>query len=758
MGLLEKAYKYKQQINSQGKETLIDRIKGPAETEFISENVEAGVYESGAEAKPDNDESVEMVQVDEIKDAAEDENMKDVKDSGIGEEQEQLSDSDIVSLSDADLKEFVEMGTEVTTSTEKTAPESKNENIIEQDEELFSLPESDDTSPLDVLKKQKEEPKTAVQHQIHGADEKETALPERSGYALAENEPFGVEDDPSSALDAGDVPTLTEAGEPAELMAGKKKEDEVVEPAKEESTIRDMEPESFGENDMMKAADAGERPRNEEAGDVDEQPVKRDKKFQDFIVLYEIGKEILRSETRRDLYDVVLFSIMGQIGASSSSILIGDVNNENRWIVGDSRGVTIRNKELFFECSEGIMMQIIGGKKIIDLDEYKNQQMYKDEYYKFVSIDGRLVSPLNYNGTVIGAVVMGDKITIGDYNDEEKDFILAVSEVSAIALHKITLMEKLQQENVRHKSELELIEYVDSLQYRMLGDTNLQRFGDMLKAQFGELGIVSYGVFIKDDRNDEYSIIYGDSDDVVHLREYNHSFPYNHPFIEFIKELKDDFIADDFRRMKIISDAFNEKQLRMMSRFWLYPFKLGVHLEGFVLVTYISDEGREREIQSMLSRLTKILFPYITSIKKYDLRELMYLDYIDPVLKRVDRELENARNLQIPLTLVLFSIKNFKRYYSIYGIAEAKKIILMFEDIIRSRLSDHDFSVRIDRSKILIILPGKNKRYSVPLANTIRNEILQNFKKKEMQLLVTFLTAEYPEDGEDLNSLLDSID
>jgi hypothetical protein len=55
-------------------------------------------------------------------------------------------------------------------------------------------------------------------------------------------------------------------------------------------------------------------------------------------VLYEIGKEILRSETRRDLYDVVLFSIMGQIGASSSSILIGDVNNENRWIVGDSRG------------------------------------------------------------------------------------------------------------------------------------------------------------------------------------------------------------------------------------------------------------------------------------------------------------------------------------------------------------------------------------------------------------------------------------
>ncbi len=756
MGLLEKAYKYKQQINSQGKETLIDRIKGPAETEFISENVEAGEYESRPDNKTGGNEPVEMIQVDEVNDGVEVGNMKDERAGSIGEEQ--LSDSDIVSLSDDDLKEFVEMEPEATAAGEHPEGESRNENIIDKDEDIFSLPKSDDTSPLDVLKKQKEEPKATIQPQPHIKDEKESAVPRRSGYAVADNEAFGVEDDPSAAFKTAEVADMPEAVEAPEMVADKNSEDKVAEQVTEESIIRNTAYEPAGDIDSRKVVDARERPQTEAAAEADEQHVKRDKKFQDFIVLYEIGKEILRSETRRDLYDVVLFSIMGQIGASSSSILIGDVNNESRWIVGDSRGVTIRNKELFFECSEGIMMQIISGKKIIDLDEYKNQQTYKDEYYKFVSIDGRLVSPLNYNGTVIGAVVMGDKITIGDYNDEEKDFIRAVCEVSAIALHKITLMEKLQQENVRHKGELELIEYVDSLQYRMLGDTNLQRFGDMLKAQFDELGIVSYGVFIKDDRNDEYSIFYSDSDDVIQLRDYTHSFPYNHPFIEFIKELKDDFIADDFRRMKIISDAFNEKQLRMMSRFWLYPLKLGIHLEGFVLVTDISDEGREREIQSKLSRLTKILFPYINNIKKYDMRELMYLDYIDPVLKRVDRELENARNLQIPLTLVLFSIKNFKRYYSIYGIAEAKKIILMFEDIIRSRLSDHDFSVRIDRSKILIILPGKNKRYSVPLANTIRNEILQNFKKKEMQLLVTFLTAEYPEDGDDLNSLLDSID
>ena len=34
MGLLERALKYKKQLNETGKETLIDRIKGPAESGF----------------------------------------------------------------------------------------------------------------------------------------------------------------------------------------------------------------------------------------------------------------------------------------------------------------------------------------------------------------------------------------------------------------------------------------------------------------------------------------------------------------------------------------------------------------------------------------------------------------------------------------------------------------------------------------------------------------------------------------------------
>ncbi len=47
MGLLEKALKYKRKINKKGQETLIDKIEGPAETEFL-EKEENDAYSSRA--------------------------------------------------------------------------------------------------------------------------------------------------------------------------------------------------------------------------------------------------------------------------------------------------------------------------------------------------------------------------------------------------------------------------------------------------------------------------------------------------------------------------------------------------------------------------------------------------------------------------------------------------------------------------------------------------------------------------------------
>ena len=197
--------------------------------------------------------------------------------------------------------------------------------------------------------------------------------------------------------------------------------------------------------------------------------------------------------------------------------------------------------------------------------------------------------------------------------------------------------------------------------------------------------------------------------------ENNFSIPYGHPFVEYVNELKGSVKIDDFKRMKVFADTFTERQKNLMTYLWIYPFKMGNHLEGFFIVTDINDSTRENEVHNKINRLTMVLFSYILNIRNLDTHELMYVDYVEPVMRRIERELVNAKNLRIPLTVILFSIKNFKRYYSLFGKDEAMKVLNSLEEIIRSRLADPDFSVRYDRNKFLIILPGKNKKYSIPL-------------------------------------------
>ncbi len=722
MGLLEKALKYKSEMNKRGRETIIDRIPGPADTELMNDG------EVNALETPTRDAQAFQKNIVSSKDAS-------------GEEIMQLDESLLHELDDEMLpREEAEARPIILDDEEPSVSEARERASDTRSEaesdDLFRLPEEDATSPEEVLGNQKYDQREIGAETTTSSSESAEA-PITAGYQLFSDDPFGPEDAP--------------------VISGRKSRSVEISEEKPPSArpaITGISPVSEDKAAFGTPEDSVEVARDDEAL----QPQRRSKQFQDFLILYEIGKEIMRCDNRKDLFDAILFSVMGQIGTSSSSVLAVDTGDPSRWIVGDSRGVTIRNKKMSFDTSEGIISRVISRKQIVDLDEFKDNPAFSDDYYRFISIDARLLSPMVYDGEVIGAIVLGEKLTIGDYSDAEKDFIAAVSEISAIALRKVSFIEKLRDEHARYSTELEYINHVEELKARMVSDVNLRRLDEIIGTEFQKLGILSFAVFVDDEKNERYMPLFVEKNDTLALRSKEFVLPYENSLVEYIGALKECVKVEDHRRLKVVSDAFTETRMKMMPLLWIYPFKFGKKLSGFLLVFDIVDFEREKEIHGKLARLSTVLFSYIMNLKSLDVHENRYVDFIEPVLRRIENELQNARNLKIPLTIILFSIKNFKRYYTLYGRIEARRIIDALEMIIRTRLSDTDFSVRFDRNKVLIVLPGKNKKYAVPLANTVRNEIIQYFKQKEVQLLVTFLSAEFPEDGDDLYTLLDIID
>jgi diguanylate cyclase (GGDEF)-like protein len=126
--------------------------------------------------------------------------------------------------------------------------------------------------------------------------------------------------------------------------------------------------------------------------------------------------------------------------------------------------------------------------------------------------------------------------------------------------------------------------------------------------------------------------------------------------------------------------------------------------------------------------------------------------------EKIENEMQHARDLNIPMSLVMFSVKNYKRFYERFGRIELEKLYMRIAEIIKSRLNHGDFSARIDRSKFLVVLPGKEKKYSMMLANTIKNEVIEKHSSSDFKLLITSLNSVFPEDGKDLFTILEVLE
>ena len=480
--------------------------------------------------------------------------------------------------------------------------------------------------------------------------------------------------------------------------------------------------------------------------------------FSDYMTLVENYREISKTETVESFFEALSFIIMGQIGVSSSSLLLQDMDKPDKWRIAESRGITIEEADLDFSIYSGILAKVDHHREIIDIDSFKDDETLTDDFYKYISIDARLLIPLVYREELAGVVTIGDKITSELYSDEEKDYLYALGDFAASRLYSILQIARNEREN---ESLEKTINYARDLEniYENIGarpdDENIKQ---VIRSEFRSLGVECFGIFMRSPNFDRYLPVIYEREDYLLYSELDFSIKSKSHFLSFMQEGESPLLIEDIAHSRILSEAFNENQMSHFSIARLYPFRLGGEIPGFIMVNRVADMQRIHEIDFKMKGLSSHIFPLMISIENQSIKSRKYIDNVEVIYKKIDDEIINARNLGIPLTLILFSIKNYKRYYNLYGVDEAKKLLEQFEKTVRIRLSDGDFCVRYDRHKVLLVLPGKDKKFAVPLANAIRNEIVQGFRKKEIQLLLTFLTAEFPDDGNNVYSLMDAID
>lgn len=479
--------------------------------------------------------------------------------------------------------------------------------------------------------------------------------------------------------------------------------------------------------------------------------------FDDYMVLFEIQKEFYQNESVEDVFGTILFSIMGQLGVSSASILFPSPDDLNKLVITDSSGLNISDESLSWDIDEGILASMAQSMNIIDIDDYKDDIYLREEYYRFISIDTKLLVPMFKDEKLIGAVSIGEKINGEIFNETEKEFLKSLSQMAVNVITFVDKFEKSEIERLVLRNESEVLADVEYFQNSLLNVLHAESLMDIVRKNFYSLGLESYAIFMKTDGEDYYPVFF-EEDDLLQFSDSGFIIKNDNRLVSFLIKKNASIIIDNFIESAVMNESFGSVRLEKMEEFIAYPFIMAGELLGFIAIFKINPAIELSEIDIRIRKMSKFLFVYTNQIFQLDKERNLYRDLTQDIYTRVEKEIRQADELDMPMTLLLLSVKNYKRFYDRFGQIETGLLFSKIEEVIKSRLSSGDFSAKIDRHKFIVVFPGKDRKFAATFSSIVKNEIVNDYGSHDFKLLISFIAAEYPGDGNDLYSLLDVLD
>jgi len=120
------------------------------------------------------------------------------------------------------------------------------------------------------------------------------------------------------------------------------------------------------------------------------------------------------------------------------------------------------------------------------------------------------------------------------------------------------------------------------------------------------------------------------------------------------------------------------------------------------------------------------------------------------VKDRLDEEIKRAIRFQRPCAFVLLSIDRFEEYRSAFGHIAGEGILIQMAAILRENISEVDKAARFGDYEFALILPEKNKRQAIEIADAIRRRVEFLFSEQgdfRKRLTCIGAVTENPVDG-----------
>ncbi|MFH1035282.1 MAG: diguanylate cyclase [Pseudomonadota bacterium] len=187
-----------------------------------------------------------------------------------------------------------------------------------------------------------------------------------------------------------------------------------------------------------------------------------------------------------------------------------------------------------------------------------------------------------------------------------------------------------------------------------------------------------------------------------------------------------------------------------------YFLPVGTALESLLLTLALADRIRLLNLERQELARSQRRFQELSLTD--GLTGLYNLRYLK---SKLTSEMEHARRLEQPLSLIMLDLDDFKAYNDAHGHVEGDRLLLGVARVLKRALREGDVPCRYGGEEFTVILPGTNLEAAMLVAERIRRgvEQLALWPRSQHEVRVTAsLGVARARDGQDATEIIDRAD
>ncbi|MCS7206188.1 MAG: GAF domain-containing protein [Leptospiraceae bacterium] len=494
------------------------------------------------------------------------------------------------------------------------------------------------------------------------------------------------------------------------------------------------------------------------------------KRIDYYLSLFDFAEELQELENYEEVLEIISFSIQEQLG-TRSILVFGNQNVFKENQPSFSSIIQVGYEEISLELNydddfikecksvpqaQGEIFYLNSLKKKLNTLQTKLKD-FQNIFNDFV-IYFPLMDVMDAERRIFAIFFISNPLDRNDYILDDLEFLRILIKLSVSKLKQLQknfeFYEYVQETKAFNEYTKNLLEFTTEITSFKNLDQVFDAIQSFLETNFS---VSMFSFILLDTDQNSYKLFSGKNISLTSLQKFDLSFQSD--LVNLVSNLNQVYDLKDFKNHQDVIDNYSEEDIALMESFLIVPIIHQNWLIGMLIIHKFSRTQNQNQFSWLLYFATFIA-PVISNLLFFKERDLVLKDTFSPIKSLLEKEIQKSDELQIPITIVDFKIKNIKRLMAVNEVKKLEEILNKFINTIRKSLNKQSFFSRLSSSRLIILLENHTQKdaqmFLRKLITTIKEENV--FLESPIEPIFTYEIYTYPTDVDNIKKILALLD